>query len=363
MEWEDQALLRPLFLSASQPPHWAGTTRPAARGHRAEAGTCPRRPALNGHAGSSARQVVVSLPQGDVVAIPVDGAGAVAHRLGAGPAPFLAGAGRGRGLQGLQGPGLPSPAQRAARRLQRAPSSSYLQALLPAAPAKRAPCSPQSPCLRRPVPQSRLCGAPPEAGPGPSPGVAVTLTLVPGQVQVASGTHLGTPPPRSRPAVVNQLPRGTQPLTLCLVLGGGGERGSGPDARRRDGQPSSDAPQTPRSCSPPHPPVSARALSRPPEPHFQAPCEAGRQENGLPGAPEGRSLQGPAGSYPSRDQGMRGQRSCRPRPRIWSSRGRMGAPAPPPQRCPGTHVAGGQVWQLTGLGPGWTALSHCCSQH
>ena len=84
---------------------------PAVQGPQNRGGLCPcPRPHLNGHVGAVSVEVIVLPVEGDVVAIPVDGTGAMAHELGARPAPFLAGAGeREMGAGGAAGAWAPQP--------------------------------------------------------------------------------------------------------------------------------------------------------------------------------------------------------------------------------------------------------------
>lgn len=127
-------------------------------------------PHLSRHVGAVPVEIVVLPVEGDVVAAPVDGAGAVAQGLGARPAPSLAGAEEsGKGAwRGRRGPGLP-------------------RCLEAARPCGRHGDSPTSSARARP-PRPRLCG-PPCAPPTPAkpdhvPGVAIHLDLVPGGVHV-----------------------------------------------------------------------------------------------------------------------------------------------------------------------------------
>lgn len=73
-----------------RPPHWAGSSSgPAKWGPESRGGCWPH---LSSHVRAVSIKVVVLPIKGDVVAAPIDGTGAVAHGLGAGPAPSLAGA-------------------------------------------------------------------------------------------------------------------------------------------------------------------------------------------------------------------------------------------------------------------------------
>lgn len=183
-----------------------------------------RRPHLSRHVGAVPVEVVVLPVEGDVVAAPVDGAGAVAHGLGAGPAPALAGAeGRGRAVWS---PGLPPRAGPPGRVPGDCANSS--PGSVPAAPAgpEHGPAAPARP------------GRPSEHWGQGRPGRAThqllqsTWMLSPGAYRSLLCTHgqscSSTQPPRPS----SSSPSGhTQPLTHSVwYWGRPGSGGQGPSA-------------------------------------------------------------------------------------------------------------------------------------
>lgn len=166
---------------------------------------CPQ-PHLNGHVGAVSIKVIVLPVKGDVVAAPVDGTGAVAHGLGARPAPFPAGAEESQ-KGAWKGCRAPPPPQR-------------LTNHTPPSPLIPAPVQTKAPPARR-GPRGPGTAAGPSEGPAGEPGGAgshqvlqSTLILSPGEYRSSLCTHghasSTTQPPR--PSSIR--PSGhTQPLT------------------------------------------------------------------------------------------------------------------------------------------------------
>ena len=258
--------------------------------------------------------------------------------------PFWQVLGRGRwGLEGLQGPGLPSPAQRAAW----SPAESSQQ-LIPPSPPTAAPIGTRTHGGGRAPGQALECSGV-RGGAGLSPGVAVDPDLVPGLVQVVVvHTWACLLHHAATPAIVHQ-PLGAHAATdaLCLVLGGGWRVGF------KDQMPGPGWPaplltlQTLTRVS--HP--TLRSLTPRPGPASRAPPSGSlwgweTSENGLPGAPPYR---GPRAATPSRDE--RAAKPEHPRPRIRSLRATQEPPAPPASAAPPERTwPAASVWQLTGLG-------------
>lgn len=198
---------------------------------------CPQ-PHLNGHVGAVSIKVIVLPVKGDVVAAPVDGTGAVAHGLGARPAPFPAGA---------------EESQKGAWKGCRAPPPSAAHKPHPPKPSDPGPCPDQSPTSQAGASGPWDCSGP-LRGPrgragrgGLSPGVAVHPDPVPGGVQVlVVHTRARLLHHAAAPAIVNQALRAHAAAdALCLVLGAGGRVGSGMRCRPRVAGPSSDTEDTP----------------------------------------------------------------------------------------------------------------------
>ena len=160
---------------------------PAVQGPQNRGRLCPcPRPHLNGHVGAVSVKVIVLPVEGDVVAIPVDGTGAMAHELGARPAPFLAGAGeREMGAGGAAGAWAPQPCLESSLEPCRKPPAAHTskpsyrsphQDQGPADPSQPhgggcAPGQAPSGALRRPADPSQPHGG--GRAPGQAPGGAL----------------------------------------------------------------------------------------------------------------------------------------------------------------------------------------------
>lgn len=199
-------------------------------------------PHLSGHVGAVPIEVVELPVEGDVVATPVDGAGAVALGLRAGPASSLAGAGESR---------------TGAWRGRRRPMSPLLRAPgLPCGPLPgHASCEPSPARQHRPAPPFgpgpcrqgaehgalwTLASSPGHAplrvlgtGVGHSPGVAVHLDLVPRGVQVLVVHTRALLLHDAAPAAVVHQSLGTHAAAdaLRVVLGAAGTGVQGCEAR------------------------------------------------------------------------------------------------------------------------------------
>lgn len=214
-----------------------------------------RRPHLSSHVGAVSIEVVVLPIEGDVVAAPVDGTGAVAQGLGAGPAPSLAGAAeRGRGVWSLP----PHPTQRATGPSPRgtvrtAPQAGHLRALA-------SPKAPSSTRIRARALRAEWGGAPAlplSAGGRGRPGRAThqvlqsTLISSPGAYRSLLCTHGHSCSTTQPPRPSSTSPSGhTQPLTHSVWYWGQPESGGqGLGARPAPPRCSSDT-ETPLTSPP-----------------------------------------------------------------------------------------------------------------
>ena len=199
----------------SEPPNRAGSSPgPAGQGPRSRGRPwpCPR-PHLNGHVGAVSIEVIVLPIEGDVVAVPIDGTGAMAHGLGARPAPFLAGAEESEmgAWRGCRGPGPPPLLSVYPGAVRKAPQQLTDHTSRPSYPSPHPGQGPADPSRSHGRDPHGALGA---GGRGAHQVLQSTLILSPGEYRSLLCTHGHASSTTQPPRPSSTSPSGhTQPLT------------------------------------------------------------------------------------------------------------------------------------------------------